>query len=104
MNSTTTISPLEAFRKAFPFLNWIVDEPILCYPFLDLHWSERGAEKARRLILSQRLPLVASAEKRWFGESYRPVLIVRPVPEEYTFADEVQDDEEYEEERAEWPQ
>ena len=80
----TTISPLEAFRKAFPFVNWLVDEPILCYPFLDLHWAERAAEKARRLVLASRLPLTVSAEQKWFGRSMRPVLVIRPVPEEYT--------------------
>jgi hypothetical protein len=73
----------------------LVDEPILCYPFLDLHWAGRAAEKARRIIIAKRLPLTATADWKWFGKSYRPVLIIEPVPEEYIFRDEVPGEEEF---------
>jgi hypothetical protein len=93
MPTPSAISPLEQFRKEFPFLEWIVDDPVLCYPFRDEHWTARAEEKARRLIIAKKLPLIASSEFRWFGKSYRHVLIISNVPEEYTFQDEAQDDE-----------
>lgn len=102
MKTASTISPLDQFEKAFPFIKWITHSQELCYPFLDIHWTARAEQKARLLILAKRLPLVTFSEMRPFGKSVRSVLIVQPVPEEYTFTDEVQDDEIYHEEKAEW--
>jgi hypothetical protein len=89
MNTSTAISPLELFRKEFPFVNWLVDEPVLCYPFQNEHWSEKAAEKARRLIIAKRLPLTTRVAQYWFGKRYRPALIIKPVPEEHEIGDEV---------------
>ena len=102
MNTPTTISPLEAFQKAFLGIAWTIDDYHLLYPINDRACAERAEARARQLIFMRGLALMAAVEEYpWRGEM-KIALVIRPVPEEYTFEDEVQDTEDYQEERAEW--
>lgn len=106
MPLTTTISPLAAFQKAFlPFgIVWTENSREFVYPFKDRIWAERAQEKANRLILECGFHVTASVGEYILNGSTRVGLIIRPAPEEYTFQDEVTDDEKYIEERADWPE
>lgn len=65
--------------------------------------AESYERMALCIILQKGLPLTAHVEIWTSCRIVREVaLVIRPVPEEYTFQDEAQDTEEYEEERAEW--
>ena len=98
MLNNTTISPLEAFRKEFICVAWTFDDSHILYPINDKVCAERAANGARKLIIREKLPLTAAVEEYpWNGEM-KIALVIRPVPEEYTFEDEVQDTEDYQEE------
>lgn len=98
------MAAIDVFKKAFLGFAPFNDGVALWYPFRDKAWSERAQEKAIEIILANGLPLVAATENcEWRGEP-RVALVIRAVPEEHSFADEVPDTEEYEEERAEWIQ
>jgi len=104
MNKSTTISPIEAFRKAFLPFAWLPFDGGMAYPFKDERWAKNALDKANRVILQHGFHVTAAVEEYVLDGKTRIGLTIRPVPDEFDFKDEVQDDEVYEEEKAEWPQ
>jgi len=94
MNKSTTISPIEAFRLTFPDHRLKASEDELRYLFNSRDCANAYELAAMKIILERRLPLTAHVEE-WSskGKVTEIAMVVRPAPEEYTFADEVQDDE-----------
>jgi len=94
MNSTTAISSLYAFRLTFPDHRLKASEDELRYIFNSRDCANAYELAALKIIVEKRLPLTAHVEE-WSskGKVTEIAMVVRPVPEEYTFADEVQDDE-----------
>jgi len=105
MPHPTTISPLSLFRELFPDRRLSVEhEEELRYTLNTYDIAKAYKIVALDLIVGRRLPLTAEIEVWSVAGKLKAVeLIIKPVPEEYTFDDEVQDDEHYDEEKAEWP-
>ena len=101
MFSPTTISPLEAFQKEFGYLDWDSSETELKFPFTIERCAAGALNEAQRVILTKGLTLTAAVETYPYGDKTRICVVIRPVPEEYTFEDEAPDTEHYQEERAE---
>ena len=103
MNHFSTISPLEAFKQAFPWYEPKVNKENLTYAFGCSRIATKAYRRAIRVIIEKGLPLSVILETTWINEYVFDIsMTVFLVPEEYTFADEVQDDEVYQEEKAEW--
>jgi|SRR5579872_1068448 len=90
MRTTSTISPLRLFKGLFDqFKTWPSAATELIYPFIDVEYADSAADKARKIIITHHLPLVANARVRYFEGRARNVLVIELVPEEYMIDDEV---------------
>lgn len=96
-------TPLFYFATIFPDHRLVVIGQELRYKCGTKDCARSYEIAALKIILGHGLPLTAHVETiEKEGRVEEICMVIMPVPEEYTFADEVQDDERYHEEKAEW--
>lgn len=87
MVNSATISPLEAFQKAFPGTRIIVLEDELRYRFRVMGAAKTAEKLAQQIILKEGLRITAALEIWEIGGYVREIaLVVKPVPEESIIA------------------
>jgi len=98
------MTPLFQFARLFPDHRLqVISKEELRYRFNSVDCARVYELQANRLILEKGLAVTAHVELWEASGVVREIaLVVQPAPEEHTFADEVQDDEHYHEEKAEW--
>jgi len=98
------MTPLLQFARIFPDHRLqVISKEELRYRFNSVDCARIYERVANRMILKKGLPITAHVETWESSGIVREIaMVVEPVPEEYTFRDEVQDDEHHEEEKAEW--
>lgn len=87
METSTIISSLEAFQKAFPGTRIIVLEDELRYRFRIMGAAKTAEKLAQEIILKEGLRITAALEIWEIGGFVREIaLVVKPVPEESIIA------------------
>lgn len=98
-----SISPFEAFKAKFFRNNLAETMDELRYKYEIIECARTFETLACKIIIHESLPLTAHLEIWESRGIVREIsLVIQPVPEEYSFADEVQDDERYGRDSMQW--
>jgi len=98
------MTQLQLFRKHFPSTNLrLVTDEQLRYRYRTVTLARTVEAFAQTFIIARGIAVTAHLEIIERGGMIVEIaVVIQPVPEEYDFADEAQDNEIYHEEKAEW--